>query len=251
MNLLKKKIMESGCVTGIWISSTSPTNAEIASEIGFDFIILDMEHGPGNEADALDVLRAIKGNNTECILRAPENNLTIIKKYLDIGVRNIMIPQVSSRDEALMAVSATKYPPLGKRGFAADALRCSMYGLNGDYLENANNEVFTIVQVEDRLGVDNVNTIASVDGIDMLFIGPADLSGSYGGIGNFDDPDFQAAVGRVESVCKNMEKMLGIVPYASRQTRELIQSGYSLIAEGSDIIMLREAMKDAFKLMNS
>lgn len=250
MNALKRKIVENGRITGIWISDSNPTNAEIAADIGFDFVVLDHEHGPGGEQEAINVLRAIKGTSTECIVRIPESSKIFFRNYLDVGVKALMIPKVSSQQQALEAVEAAYFPPRGKRGYAAKALRCSKYGLNEDYLKTANDNLFLIMQIEDRDGVKNAERIANTDGVDMLLIGPSDLSGSFGCIGDFTNPKFNTAIKHIEKTCKSTGTWLGTVPYAKRTAKDLIQGGYQFVGGPPDIILLRQAMKNLHEMFS-
>ena len=192
-NSFKHAIANGELQIGLWCSLCSPITAEIVSHSGFDWLLLDTEHSPNEVPDVLVQLQAIQAGTAAAIVRPAWNDIVLIKRFLDIGAQTLLIPFVQTPDEARRAVEATRYPPGGVRGITGSG-RASRYGRVKDYLKNASQEICLLVQVETRSALDQIEAIASVDGIDGVFIGPNDLSASFGHIGNWGHPEVQAAL---------------------------------------------------------
>lgn len=177
---LKSRLRNNETLYGIFILSFSPTLAEIAGLAGYDFAVVDMEHGPGGITDALACLRALAATSTLAILRLPESSPTWAKKALDLGPQGIMFPMIDSAKAAKKAVSYCKFPPGGIRGSAHTVVRASDYGINEGYLSNYEDELLIMCQVESEEAVKKVEDIAAVEGVDCIQMGPLDLSASMG-----------------------------------------------------------------------
>lgn len=177
---LKARLKNGETLYGIFLLSFSPTIAEIAGLAGYDFAVVDMEHGPGGIADALSCLRALKATNTAAILRVPETSDTWAKKALDLGPEGIMFPMIDSPKAARKAVSYCRFPPKGVRGSAHTVVRASSYGIDEGYLSNYEDELLIMCQVECQEGVKKIEEIAAVEGVDCIEMGPLDLSASMG-----------------------------------------------------------------------
>ena len=165
--------------TGNWISIGHPSVTEVSAELGFDFVLVDTEHTTMSLETVENHVRAVDAaaGKTEAVVRVPSSDIVRVKRILDTGAVGVMVPMVESADEAERIVEAVRYPPEGVRGIAGG--RASQYGLDmEEYVATANDSVVTIVQIETRAGLQNVGEIADVDGIDAVFVGPADLSGA-------------------------------------------------------------------------
>ncbi|KAF5734966.1 hypothetical protein HS088_TW15G00465 [Tripterygium wilfordii] len=177
---LKSRLNDGETLYGLFLLSFSPTLAEIAGLSGYDFVVVDMEHGPGGITDALHCLRALAAVNTPAILRLPESDPTWAKKALDLGPQGLMFPMIESPKEAKKAVSYCRFPPNGIRGSAHTVVRASSYGIDEGYLSNYEEELLIMCQVESVEGVKKSAEIAGVDGVDCVQMGPLDLSASMG-----------------------------------------------------------------------
>lgn len=177
---LKSSLRSGETLYGIFLLSFSPTLAEIAGIAGYDFAVVDMEHGPGGISDALDCLRALAAARTPAILRLPESSAAWAKKALDLGPQGIMFPMIDSPKDAKKAVSYCRFPPAGIRGSAHTVVRASDYGIDEGYLSNYEEELLIMCQVETVEGAKRAKEIAAVDGVDCIQMGPLDLSASMG-----------------------------------------------------------------------
>lgn len=187
VNPFKRAIHEGRQQIGFWNSMASATATEILAGSGFDWLLLDAEHAPNDVASILAQLPTLMESTTHPILRVPENDPIVLKRYLDIGVQSFLIPMVETVEEAEAAVAATRFPPHGIRGFAG-ASRASRFGRVKDYHRRAHEELCILVQIETRRGLDNLEAIAAVPGIDGLFVGPGDLSSDLGYLGDQGNP---------------------------------------------------------------
>lgn len=177
---LKSRLRNGETLYGLFLLSFSPTLAEIAGLAGYDFLVVDMEHGPGGISEALHCLRVLAGTGTPAILRLPESCPTWAKKALDLGPQGIMFPMIESPEAAKKAVSYCRFPPAGVRGSAHPVVRASNYGIDEGYLSNYEDELLIMCQVESVEGVEKAEEIAAVDGVDCVQMGPLDLSASMG-----------------------------------------------------------------------
>ena len=177
---LKSRLHNGETLYGLFLLSFSPTLAEIAGLSGYDFVVVDMEHGDGGVSDALPCLRALAATRTPAILRLPESCPTWAKKALDLGPQGIMFPMIDNPKLAKKAVSYCRFPPAGVRGSAHTVVRASSYGINAGYLSNYEEELLIMCQVESEEAVKKVEDIAAVDGVDCIQMGPLDLSASMG-----------------------------------------------------------------------
>lgn len=241
-NVLKTKLLDGCPALSCWLHLTSPVAAEIISLVGYDGAVIDLEHGPVDYLGATALMQAMSATSTSSIIRVPWNDPVEIKRALDTGVEGIMVPSVDTVEEAQAAVAACRYPPQGLRGAAHILNRASSYGLDSErYLRENFSELLVICQVESLDSVANIEEIAAVDGIDMLFIGPLDLSGSAGELGNFTNPTFVNALARAEQVVGESNKLLGGIPRPDDSPLEMFARGYNLVVSSSDALLLRDA----------
>ncbi len=240
-NRLKKQLLAGDPLFGAWIETGSATNAEILSQLGFDFLILDLEHGQGDLMDAVDVLRAVQGSDTPCIVRVPWNDPVILKRILDAGFNGIMIPSVETAAEAEAAVRACRYPPHGRRGYAASQVRASGYGVTTDYMRRASDELLLVIQLESADAVARAAEICAVDGVDVPFLGCNDMAGSIGRLEQLDLPEVRALVETAETAMRASGKPMGTVPSAGATWQELVDAGYTFVPVASDVGLMRDA----------
>ncbi len=241
-NKLKKKMLAGAPSLSCWLHMASPIAAEIISLVGFDSTVIDLEHGPMDYLAATNLMQAMGSSAISPIIRVPWNDPVEIKRALDTGTEGIMIPSVDTPHAAKEAVAACHYPPRGIRGAAHILNRASSYGMESQrYLAEAGRELLLICQVESLEAVANIEQIAAVDGIDMLFVGPVDLSGSAGGVADFNNPVFVEARARAESVIRASGKLLGGLPIPGDSPRDMFARGYDFVAASSDVLMLRDA----------
>ena len=223
---------------GAWLDLASPLICELLGSIGFDWVLIDAEHGPNSVPQVLSQLQAIAGYSTIPVVRLPNHDASLIKRYLDIGATNLLIPFVDCAEQAKEIVSATRYPPRGIRGMGAGLARVSRWGTNTNYLSEANQEVTLLVQVETNLGLANVEEIASVEGVDGIFFGPADIAASIGKLGMADDPFVQQMILDAMNRLTAVSKPTGVFS-TNREFLEACRvAGSRLIGATSDVNLL-------------
>ena len=234
---------------GLWLSLASPAATEVAAGAGFDWLLIDMEHAPNELPDIAHHLRAAEGGTAEPVVRVPWNDPVTVKRLLDIGARSLLFPFVQSAEEARRAVAATRYPPAGIRGFAGTT-RANRYGRVADYAKRAAEEICVLVQCETRRAVAAIPEIAAVEGIDGIFIGPADLAADMGHLANTQHPDVQAAILDAGKAIQSSGKAAGFLSLREDETRRVLAAGFTFVAVGTDVALLArqtEALARAFK----
>lgn len=232
------------------LMSNSPIIAELMASMGYGHLIIDHEHSPTDIAGSQHLLQAIRSaqTNTEPILRLPSGaDSAYMKKALD-SLRlpgGVLVPMVDNAAMAEAVVQSARYPPSGIRGCAVPFVRASGWGMELDYMQRCNQELLIMVQVETPQGVDAIDEIANVDGIDLIFLGPMDLSCSIGKMGKFDDPQVIDLMHRAEEkVLNNPNVLLGGFRPPGRDLREMFgEGGYSLVCGSVDVGLLREAAR--------
>ena len=248
-NAFKHAIAAGKLQIGLWCSLCSNITAEVVSHSGYDWLLLDTEHSPNEVPDVLSQLQAVQSGTASAIVRPAWNDMVLIKRYLDIGAQSLLIPFVQTPDEARAAVAATRYPPAGIRGITGSG-RASRYGRVKDYLKNASSEICVLVQVETKSALAQIENIASVEGIDGVFIGPNDLSASFGHLGNWGHPEVQAALKDAVTRLKKIGKPAGILTPNEEEAKRFIEWGYTFVAVGSDLGLLArnaDALAKKFK----
>ena len=243
---LKARLASGPPAVGCWLHLFSPLAAEILAQAGYDCVMIDLEHGAGTLMDAISLMHAVQGRRCAPLIRVPSNDADWIKRALDTGVAGIMIPTVSSAAEAKAAVGASRYPPRGDRGMAPTIVRASSYGVDWrEYVETSADELLVICQVETRQAVEQADQIAAVEGVDMLFLGPFDLSAALGRIGEPDHPEVRACIADVERAAKAQGKRLGGIPTPGRTAEALFADGYDLVLADFDVLLLRDAARSS------
>lgn len=237
-NKTKHILKDGGKVIGAWLQMASPVSAEILARVGYDFLLIDMEHGPGDIQTLIYQLQAMKGYEVNSIVRVPWNDFVTIKRVLDAGAHGIHVPYVNTKAEAEAAVRAVKYAPGGIRGIAGSPRACG-YGLNtANYQKYANDEILLYIAIETPEAVDNLDEILTVEGIDGIFIGPNDLATSIGHFTNSNHPETQEAIRVVEQKVFGKGKFLGTVGGTFDKACELYEKGYQFVVTLSDAVTL-------------
>ena len=241
-NGFKKRLLSGERCFGCWLHLCSPMAAEILALAGYDAMIIDHEHGSSDLVGAIQIMHAMSAMPASPIIRVPWNDPVALKRSLDTGPEGVMIPSVNSADQATAALAACRYPPDGMRGAAYGLVRASDYGMAAkDYFEDVQDNLLVICQIETSEAVDAIPEIAAVDGVDMLFIGPIDLSGSIGKLGRFDDDAVVALRGRAENAIKASGKLLGGLAVPNLSIADMAARGYDFVTAASDTTLLRDA----------
>ncbi|MCA9059012.1 MAG: hypothetical protein KDA85_10950 [Planctomycetaceae bacterium] len=233
MTWIDRKKLQSDLLAGTFLNLGSATAVEIAAGTGFDWLLIDLEHGSGLTAELRSQLLACRGSSAAPIVRIPSIDQDLVKFVMDSGAAGIMFPYVSSPEEAEWAVECIKYPPTGQRGVAG-IIRATDYGRNwSDYFQNANDQSLVVCQIETPEAVAVASEIAAVPGVDVLFVGPLDLSVNLGTPGDFTTDDFNDCLQHVVDACAEHGKTAGILsrPELVAHHREM---GFRFLALGSD-----------------
>lgn len=239
-NSFKRDLLAGKKLIGCWSSLSNAITAEVLGLAGFDWILLDGEHSPNDVATFIPQLMALKDSTSAPVVRPSSNNAVEIKRLLDAGFYNFVVPFVESVDEAKRAVAATRYPPQGIRGVSVSQ-RSNRYGTVPDYFESINEHICVMVQIESRAGVAAARGIAALDGVDCIFVGPSDLAAGLGHLGNAGHPDVQAAIAAVFADAKACGKPTGILAPAEVDARRYMAMGATFVGVGSDLGVFRSA----------
>jgi len=245
INQLKRKLAEGRVVLGTFITLNCPDLVEIAGLAGFDYCIIDTEHGPGNPESIQHMIRAAELRGMVPIVRVTDTAATTILRTLDVGAAGIQVPQVNSPETAENVVRSAKYFPKGDRG--ACLTRSSRYGFVpgvAEYFEEANRETLVILHCENRQGLECLDGIAAVDGVDVVFVGPYDLSQSFGIPGQIYHPVMVDAVARALAAAKRAGKPAGIFVGSVEEAKARIEQGFSYIAYSTDSLVFAEVCRN-------
>jgi len=249
VNKFKQAIKAGKPQIGIWSSLCSHISAEVLSDAGFDWVLLDSEHSPNELPIVQNQLDAMIGSSAEPIVRPAWNDTVLIKRFLDIGARTLLLPYVQNAEEARRAVAATRYPPQGVRGVSG-CTRANRYGRIKDYFKRVHDELCVLVQVETRAAMANLEEIAAVEGVDGVFIGPNDLAADMGYLGNWQHPEVWKVMEDAARRIKKAGKAPGIL-VGEADGKRCLDMGYLFVAVGSDLVMLArgsEALAAKFKV---
>ena len=234
---------------GCWCSLGNPITTEVLGVAGFDWLLLDGEHSPNDVGTFIPQLMALKDSASAPVARPASNNVVEIKRLLDAGFYNFLVPMVESVDEARRAVGATRYPPKGIRGVSVSQ-RSNRFGSVPDYFAGIDEQICVLVQIESRRGLAAATEIARVDGVDGVFVGPSDLAAALGHLGNPNHPEVQQAIGAAFEAVKAVGKSLGILAPVEADARRYLEMGARFVAVGSDLGLFRngtQALRDKFK----
>jgi 2-keto-3-deoxy-L-rhamnonate aldolase RhmA len=250
MNPFRHLLKASGAQSalGTWILSASPIVAEAIGHAGFEWAVVDMEHAPADTLDVVHMLQALASTRAVPVVRVPWNDAVAVKRVLDAGATTVMFPFVQNAADAARAVAATRYPPQGVRGIAGMS-RASRFGTLPAYFRNANRTTGVIVQVETHDAVLQIESIAAVDGVDALFIGPGDLAASIGLIGEVNAPPVLDLMGRAVEAARRAGKPIGTLGESPEMVAQLRAMGFDFLAMGSDLgLMMRAAVQSIHAL---
>src|SRR5215510_11460114 len=236
-NNFKRALKANKLQIGLWCSLSSHYATELVAGSGFDWILLDTEHSPNDLESVLQQLQAAAPYPTHPVVRVPWNDMVTIKRYLDIGAQSLLIPYVQNAEEAKAAVAHVRYPPAGVRGVAG-ATRATRFGRVKDYAKRAHEEICVLVQVETQTAVDNIEAICAVDGVDGVFIGPADLHASMGYTGEIANPKVKPLIDEAIRRIRKCGKAPGILTPSEADARHWLQCGGLFVAVGSDVGIL-------------
>ena len=222
---------------GLWVSLASPYSAEIVAGAGFDWLVIDTEHSPNEVDTTLAQLQVVAAYPVSPVVRPAWNDKVLIKRHLDIGAQTLLIPYVQNADEAAAAVAATRFPTRGVRGVAG-VTRASRFGRVADYAKRAEEELCLLVQIENREGLENLEAIARTDGVDGVFVGPADLAAGLGHLGEQSHPEVQSAIRDAIERIRACGKGAGILATDEASSRRYIEWGTTFTAVGLDVMVL-------------
>lgn len=232
----RQRLLDGDLLIGTIVTVPSPSVAEMLSDIGFDWLFIDAEHAPLSIGDIQMILQATR-DKCPCIVRIPSHDEIFVKQVLDVGAAGIIAPLVNTAEIAQRIVSSAKYPPIGTR--SVGIARAHGYGRRfAHYVESANQGITVIVQVEHVVAARNIKNILEIEGIDAIFVGPYDLSGSLGKPGKISDPEVEEHISRIRAACRFAGKPIGIFGINADAAKPFIDQGYSLVVVGMDTLFL-------------
>jgi 4-hydroxy-2-oxoheptanedioate aldolase len=238
MNTFKTAISEGRRQIGLWQALASPYTAEICAGAGFDWLLIDGEHAPNDLPLILAQLQAIAAYNVEPVVRLPIGDAVLVKQFLDIGARSLLIPMVESGAQAALMVAATRYPPHGIRGVGSAIGRGSHWNRSPHYLRDAEHDICLLLQVESVAGLEAIDAIARTPGVDGVFIGPSDLAAALGHLGDAAHPEVQAAIEHGIATVTAAGKAAGILIADEDLARHYLELGATFVAVGTDVTLL-------------
>ncbi len=244
VNPFKKALAEGKTVFGCWMGLGDTFSAELVGQAGFDWVVIDAEHGPNDERAIFRQLQVLAGTDAHAVVRLPVGETWMIKKTLDAGAQTVLIPMVESAEEARKLVRAVTYPPKGNRGVAYPLTRAARFSVLKDYGTTADAQICLLIQVENRAGLAALDEILEVEGVDGVFIGPADLAADLGHLGDPDHPDVQDAIMDALSRISAAGKAPGILSMDDDMTGRAMEAGARFVAVGSDVSLLGQAARE-------
>ncbi|AMB74513.1 MULTISPECIES: 2-keto-3-deoxy-L-rhamnonate aldolase [Pantoea] len=241
-NPFKEGLKKEEVQIGLWLSSTTSYMAEIAATSGYDWLLIDGEHAPNTVQDLYHQLQAIAPYASQPVIRPVEGTKALIKQVLDIGAQTLLIPMVDTAEQARQVVAATRYPPLGERGVGASVARAARWGRIENYMAQANASLCLLVQVESKTALENLDAILNVEGIDGVFIGPADLSASLGYPDNAGHPAVQQIIQESIQRIRAAGKAAGFLAVDPEMAKKCLHWGANFVAVGVDTMLYTEAL---------
>lgn len=247
-NAFRANLLAGKPLIGCWMSLANPMTAEVAGLAGFDWLLLDGEHAPNDVSTLVPQLMALKDSVSAPVVRPPWNEPVIIKRLLDAGFHNFLMPFIESAEQARAAVAATRYPPRGIRGVSV-MQRNNRFGTVPDYFKIIDDNIAVLVQIESRAGLEAIDAITAVEGVDGLFVGPQDLAAAMGHLGNPSHPEVQAAMKHIIERARAGGKPAGTLAPVEADARRFMEWGATFVAVGSDLGLFRgatQALRDKF-----
>jgi 2-keto-3-deoxy-L-rhamnonate aldolase RhmA len=250
MKGLKQRLNNGEALIGTFLSLGNSLTTEIIAQAGFDWLLIDLEHGVGSEEDVLHQLQAIEHTNVSAIIRVEGYQRQRIHKVLDMGAHGIMCPRIDNAQQAELVVRALHYPPAGIRG-VAKMVRATQFGINfSQYSKNAAEELLGVIQIETTESLEHLDEIANINGVDVLFIGPADLSMALGIFGQLDHPTFIQAVEAIVTAASKANKSIGILLFDPNDFDKYYQQGIRFFACGTDTLFLSKGAVEVAGILN-
>lgn len=247
VNHLKQRLAAGEVLHGIWLGMADAYAAEISATAGFDWLLIDGEHAPNDLRSTLAQLRVVEASASLPVVRLPDGDAVKIKQMLDVGAQSLLIPMVESAEQAQMIVRATRYPPQGFRGVGAALARASRFSAIPDYVETANDQICLILQVESRAGLAELPGILALDGVDGVFIGPADLAADMGFPGQTGHPDVRAAVYGALRQIRAAGKAAGVLATTPEFIAGCKDAGANFVGVGIDVTLFAGALRGLAK----
>ncbi|MBF9042186.1 2-keto-3-deoxy-L-rhamnonate aldolase [Rhodobacterales bacterium HKCCE4037] len=241
-NALKEALAAGRVQRGVWLNLPGAVTAEMAGRAGFDWCLIDGEHGPWDPVGIREQLIALAGTGTEALVRVPVGEDWILKQVLDIGAKSFLVPMVNSAEQAAQVVRACRYPPEGVRGMGASVARAGDFGRTDGYPARANGDICIMVQAESQAALDNLEAITAVDGVDCVFIGPADLGADMGYRDDLANPDLWSAIGAAIETIRAGGKAAGIIVSGAEAEAKMLELGVNFLGCGSDAALLQAAL---------
>lgn len=243
VNRFKQRLHNREVQIGLWLGLANAYCAELAANAGFDWLLIDGEHAPNDVRGMLGQLQAVAPYPSAAVIRPVIGDTALIKQVLDIGAQTLLVPMVESAAQARELVRAMRYPPQGIRGVGSALARASRWNSIDGYLDQADAQMCLLVQIESLQGLANLDAIAAVEGVDGVFIGPADLSASMGHRGNPGHPDVQAAIEDAIARIRQAGKAAGILSADEKLARRYIELGAGFVAVGVDTTVLMRGLQ--------
>lgn len=237
-NPFKEAVKNHQVQIGFGLSSASATIAEIVAGSGYDFIWIDGEHSINTIETIANQARAIAAYNSHVVVRPLESDRALIKQLLDAGIQSIIAPMIETAEQAKYVAESMYYPPKGKRGFGAPAARAGRYGRIPAYALNAEQHLFLALQIESKLGVQNAEAIAKTEGVDAIFLGPADLAMDMGYYGDFSGEEMQATIKKLIQDIRHLGKPVGTIAGSPEEAQRYIEWGASFVVVGADVFAI-------------
>jgi len=243
MKNLKQRLLNGETLNGCWLNLGSAVTAEIVGLSGFDWVLIDLEHGAGSESTTLSQIQALEHTTAGVIVRAESTEPQRIHRVLDMGAEGVMCPKVRNAEEALKVVKGLHYPPFGNRG-VAKMVRATQFAQNfNDYYQKSIDQILGVVQIETIEVLSHLDEVAAIDGVDVLFIGPADLSMELGIFGQFDHPVFVEALNKIVAAAKKANKAVGILFFNPDDYQRYHNLGIRFLACGADATFVAEGAR--------
>jgi 2-keto-3-deoxy-L-rhamnonate aldolase RhmA len=243
MKWIRERVLGGELMGGTFLNLGSSLTAEMAGQAGFDWVLIDLEHGAGDRQELLCQLQAIESTPAAPVVRIAWNDPVLFKRVLDLGPSGIMVPYIQTPEDARKAVAAMRYPPAGVRGVAKMNRACSFGAGFDEYFSSADSKLLTIVQIETPVAIDHADAIAATDGVDVLFVGPMDLSVNMGIACQWKHPALHAAFAKVVSACRRAGKVAGLL-LMDEDVAGAANEGFTFLALGSDGTMVAAGMKE-------
>jgi len=243
MSAFQERLAAGEGMVGLWLALADPFGAEIVASAGYDWLLIDAEHGPNDLRSVLSQLQALAAYDSQPFVRLPHGDAALIKRYLDIGADHLLIPMVDSRAQAEALVAATRYPPEGIRGVGAGLARASRWGADREYLADANKRVQLWIQIESVQALEAFDAIAQTPGLAGVFFGPADITASLGRLGAADDPEMEQRVLDAIGKAQALGVPSGLMTGSERFLGEARKAGATLLGVGADTALLAATLR--------